>query len=861
MSNSFFSKINKILTIVISLIFFTVIVGAVAVLYVVFHYSKDLPDYSSLKEYSPPTVTRLYAADGRILEEYAKEKRLFVPINAIPDRLVNAFIAAEDQNFYTHLGVDPISIARATVQNITNIGKNKPLVGGSTITQQVVKNFLLTNEKSLDRKIKEAILSFRITQAFSKDKIMELYLNEIYLGNRSYGVAAAALNYFNKSIDELTIEESAMLASLPKAPSTLDPRKFPERAKARRDWVISRMEKEGFIDNVSAVLAQSKPIKIDKRDETEIVGNAGYFSESVRQELESLYGEEGVYEKGLTVHTTLVPKLQNAAEEALQKGLLAYDKRHGWRGALTKINLDNWQEELQKIKEPAAIGNWQLAVVYRVESKFVQIGLKDGSTGGIILEDITWARKYYGENGLGAKVKKMSDVLKLGDVILVKKFAEKTYGEDKITLYSLQQIPKINGALVAIDPHSGKTLAMSGGYYYGEGSKFNRATQAKRQPGSAFKPFVYLAALENGFSPNSIIVDEEVQLERGEDLPGWRPKNYSGKYYGPTTMRVGVEKSRNAMTVRLSQLIGVDKIVEISDRFGISDNTARNFSVALGSAETNLLDLTNAYAMLVNGGKRVSPSLVERIQNSSGANLYKHDTRSCEACIIAKTEEIISDESDNNKVEGGEDSFSLGFNFGSNSDDNASLTDDDLAKISPPVLKDERSQVVDPIAAYQMVSFLEGAIQRGTGKRAKSLNKVLAGKTGTTNDTFDAWFVGFSADLAVGVYVGFDNPKSLGRYETGASAALPIWTDFMKEALKDADDTPFRRPSGVKLVKIDATTGFLPSPDTLKENIIFEAFKAGTEPTSSSQAINNSSSSDNESETEEFFELDANEVY
>lgn len=783
-----FKKFGNFLAFMMTLMFIGVFVGSIAVFYLVFHYSQDLPDYSQLAEYEPPTVTRLYAADGRMMEEYAKEKRLFVPIKAIPKSLVHAFISAEDKNFYHHPGIDVVSILRAAVKNITNIGKNRSLVGGSTITQQVVKNFLLTNEKSLSRKIKEAILAFRITQAFPKDKIMELYLNEIYLGNRSYGVAASALNYFNKSIDELAIEEAAMLAALPKAPSSLDPRRYPEKAKTRRDWVISRMMEEGYINEVDAVLAMSKPIQIAERDKTELVNNSSYFSEAVRQKLEALYGEKGVYEKGLAVRTTLDPELQTYAQDALRQGLLAYDKRHGWRGAIAQLeNTENWQEDLNAVNVPVSLGEWHLAVALDLDSKKATIGFKDGTTSSIPLKYMSWARKYIDDNEMGPKIKTASDVLSIGDVIAAKKI-----GEDK---YSLQQIPQVSGAIVAIDPHTGKVLALVGGYYYGD-SQFNRAIQAKRQPGSAFKPFVYLAALENGFAPNSMIIDEEVQLEMGEDLPGWRPQNYSGKYYGPTTLRVGVEKSRNAMTVRLSQLMGIGKVVEIAKRFGINDHADRNFSVALGSAETTLLSLTNAYAMLVNGGKRVEPSLIERIQNSNGKTIYNRDNRLCPGCL---TNEGIN-----------------------------------VAEANPPILADNRDSISDPIATFQMVSILEGVVERGTGRRLRDLGKILAGKTGTTNDSFDAWFMGFNADLAVGVYVGFDTPRSLGKYETGASAALPIWKNFMRDALKNRPNIPFRRPAGVKLVKIDATTGLLPSPDTPKSKIIYEAFKNGTEPTSSS---------------------------
>lgn len=779
-----FAKLGTILTVFFTLLLGGSILAAIGGSYLIYQYGRDLPDYTKLAEYSPPTVTRLYADDGRMMQEYAKEKRLFVPIVAIPKKLIHAFVAAEDQNFYTHAGIDFMSILRAVVKNAANVGQNKSLVGGSTITQQVVKNFLLTNEKSLDRKIKEAILAFRITKAFSKDKIMELYLNQIYLGNRSYGVAAAALNYFDKSIDALTIEEVAMLAALPKAPASIDPKKYPKRAKERRDWVIGRMEIEGFIDEDEAKEAIAKPITIVQRNEMELVGDADSFSEAVRLELTSLYGEEGVYEKGLAVRTTLVPKLQTYAQEALSNGLREYDKRHGYRGAVAKIkNIVNYASELKTVHKPALIGDWDLAVVLEVNKEAAKIAIDDKTSGIIPLKNLAWARQYINENSLGKEIKEPADTVSVGDVVMVRNTNVK---QGDATEYFLEQIPQVNGAIVAMDPYTGKVLAMVGGYGY-DGSEFNRAMQAKRQPGSAFKPFVYLAALENGFAPNSIIVDEPIQFK------GWSPKNYSGEYYGPTTLRVGVEKSRNAMTVRLTQVMGIDKVMDVSKRFNIYDNPQRNLSIALGSAETTLMRLTNAYAMLVNGGKVVSPSLIERIQDRNGKTIYKRDNRPCVKCVIDASGEYSS-------------------------------------VIAPPDVQEYRDQVADPIAAYQMVSILEGVVQRGTGKSLLELEKTLAGKTGTTNDSFDAWFMGFNANLAVGVYVGFDTPRTLGRLETGSSAALPIWKEFAKSAFEKEPDIPFRRPSGIKLVKVDIGSGLLASPDTPKDNIIFEAFRAGTEP-------------------------------
>jgi penicillin-binding protein 1A len=544
------------------------------------------------------------------------------------------------------------------------------------------------------------------------------------------------------------------------------------------------MEIEGFIDEDEAKEAIAKPITIVQRNEMQMVGDADSFSEAVRLELTSLYGEEVVYEKGLAVRTTLVPKLQTYAQEALSQGLRDYDKRHGYRGAVAKItNIENYASELKEVKKPALIGDWDLAVVLELDKEKAKIAIDEKTAGIIPLKNLAWARKYNNENSTGKEIKAPSDALSVGDVVMVRKTDVK---QGELVEYFLEQIPKVNGAIVAMDPYTGKVLAMVGGYGY-DGSEFNRAMQAKRQPGSAFKPFVYLAALDNGFAPKSIVVDEPIQFK------GWSPKNYSGEYYGPTTLRVGVEKSRNAMTVRLTTMMGIDKVMDVAKRFNIYDNPQRNLSIALGSAETTLMKLTNAYAMLVNGGKVVSPSLIERIQDRNGKTIYKRDNRPCVKCVIDANGEYSS-------------------------------------VMVPPDVPEYRDQVADPIAAYQMVSILEGVVQRGTGKSLLDLEKTLAGKTGTTNDSFDAWFMGFNANIAIGVYVGFDTPKTLGKLETGSSAALPIWKEFVKNAFAKEPDIPFRRPSGVKLVKIDLDSGRLASPDTPRDNIIFEAFRAGTEP-------------------------------
>ena len=777
------------LKVMIALSFLGGVVATVVGIAVINYYSKDLPDYSQLEKYDPPTTTRFYAADGRLLSEYAIEKRLYVPITAIPKHVINAFISAEDQNFYNHPGIDIFSVMRAGIQNLASasLGHKHSLVGGSTITQQVVKNFLLTNERTLARKVKEAILAIRISKVYSKDRILELYLNEIYLGGSSYGVTAAALNYFNKPLDELTIEEAALLAAMPKAPSSLDPKRHYDRAKTRRDWVIQRMYEEGYISQEEKKKAQKAPIVLRSRDATEMV-TAESFSGAARQELISMFGKDALYEKGLSVRTSLNPTYQEIAQKALRQELEAYDRRHGYRGPIATMDISgDWQTELQNIPRNESLGTWKLAVVLAIDAKKADIGLSDGSKGNIPFDEMKWARHWLPKQNIGPPVKSPAEVVDVGDVIAVEPLeATDNTKKEAPKTYSLRQIPSINGAVVVLDPPTGKVLAMVGGYAIKE-TEFNRATQAKRQPGSAFKPFVYLTAMENGFTPSSIVVDGPIELSQGAGLPKWRPQNYSGEFLGPATLRRGLELSKNVMTVRLALMLGINKIINTAKRFGIYEEVPRNFSTVLGAHETTLLKLVNAYGMIINGGKRITPSLIERIQDRNGKTIYRHDTRECDACSVTMAQVQNMD--------------------------------------TPPVLPDDREVVTDPISAYQITSILQGVVQRGTGRRASALNRTLGGKTGTTNDSFDTWFIGASPNLIVGTYVGFDTPRTLGRTETGASAALPVFIDFMKEALKDVPDVPFRIPSEAKLVRVDAKTGRPPGPETPPYNIIYEAFK------------------------------------
>ncbi len=748
------------------------VIGIAGIVYAVSYFGHDLPDYSALKNYEPPVVTRLYAGDGRILAEFAQEKRVFTPIDVIPGIVKDAFISAEDKNFYHHQGVDLAAIVRAGVNNMR--GGN--LKGASTITQQVAKNFLLTNERTYKRKIREAILAFRMERAMSKDHLLELYLNEIYLGEGAYGVAAAALNYFNKSLEELTIAEAAYLAALPKAPNNYNPIRNNAAAVERRNWVIDRMMDDGYITNSQAELAKATPLLVDRLDEGNVVA-APYFAEEVRREMGDKFGDKGLYGGGFVVRTSIDPRLQKIAAKALRDGLIAYDKRHGWRSVYKHFSAtSNWQEQLIKLPAPASMpDDWRMAVVLKTMPGEASIGFTDGKQDKILLEYLNWAKP---------GITSVRDLLKVGDVVMVAQVEE-----DGKKVWGLRQIPAVNGAIVALDPHTGRVLAMEGGWSYRE-SEFNRATQALRQPGSAFKPFVYLTALDKGFTPATLILDEPVVIDQGPGLPPWRPTNYTGEFFGPTPLRVGIEKSRNLMTVRLANFIGMPAIVDTVRKFGVMDNLEPHLANCLGAGETTLLRLTTGYAQFVNGGRKITPSFVDRIQDRRGQTVFKHDERICENC------------GPRIKWEDG---------------------------MSPPVVPDTREQLADPRKVYQMVSILEGVVQRGTGVRLKTLKRPLAGKTGTTNDSRDTWFIGFSPDLVVGVFVGFDEPRNMGKKETGSSVAIPVFKDFMTEALKDVPPIPFRIPPGIRQVQINGDTGARARPGD--EHVIWESFLTGTEPT------------------------------
>ena len=748
--------LKKVLVLAIS----GILVLAILSISILWAFSNNLPDYKFLKNYKAPVSSKVYSGDGELVSDFSTEKRIFVPYNAIPEKIINSFLSAEDKNFFNHPGVDAKGVLRAIINNISNVLSSKRLEGASTITQQVAKNFLLTNEVSLNRKIKEAILAFRIERALSKERILELYLNQIYLGGGTYGVAAASLEYFDKPITDLTYVESALLAALPKAPSRYNPYKNKKLAKFRRDLVIKNLLDNNFINSAQYNSFIREEIKLKKRKKI-LLENSLYYVEDVRKDILDKFGYDKVYKEGLNIKTPLDLNLQTIATEALRDGLIAYDKRKGWRGPLdNKVYSEVWSKDLKKLKLEKVF-NWDLAIVKNINKFSIEIETDKNETGIIEYKDINWIKK------------ETSEIFKKGDIIFVKKI--------KKGIYSLKQIPEVNGSIVVMDPFTGRVLAMTGGFSFKQ-SEFNRASQALRQPGSAFKPFIYALALENDYTPSSLVLDAPLVLEQGTDLKLWKPQNYGKKFYGLSTLRTGIEKSRNLMTVRISQDLGLNKIVDFSKKLKIYDNPNELLSISLGSAETTLLKLSSAYSSFVNGGKLVTPILIDRIQDSEGNTILNTDNRVCNKC-----DEISH----------------LGNQY--------------------PNIIDNFEQIFSPETAYQMTSILEGVVQRGTGKGLRDLNLDLAGKTGTTNKNTDTWFIGFTSKLLVGVYVGHDNPKSLGKRETGAKTAMPIFKNFIKNSTKKKDARPFKVANDVVMMVVDSETGEKASFGTKKT--IIEVFK------------------------------------
>lgn len=821
------------------------LVAAVALFVFIVQATKDLPSIETLAEYKPPVMSRVHAGDGKLISEFRTEARVFVPIESVPKQLQHAFVAAEDQRFYTHNGFDEKGFARAMLSNVGNVLNGRRLEGGSTLTQQVAKNFLVGDERNVTRKIREVVIAGRIEKAMDKDTILELYLNDIYFGRGAYGVAAASLNYFGKPMKDLTLDQIAYLAVLPKAPNNYrvdDPVKK-ERALNRRSYVLTRMAEDGYADKALAEAAKDKDIVVVDRFEGDEYLAAEYFVEEARKQIKSMYGNEELYEGGLSIRTTLDTRLQLAGREALRNGLEAFDRRHGYRGPLANWDsFADWKTKLAAYEAPKDVGDWRVALVLEADAKSAKLGFADelaipevvegeetpeaDPNGTLNIADIKWAKKALAKGAVGKEPTKLNDVVKAGDLILVqrKPRAKDEKSDNRITAYNLRQVPKVNGGLIAMDPHTGRVLALVGGYSF-EQSQFNRATQAKRQPGSAFKPFVYAAALDNGYTPASQVLDapfviehqnvecEENELgylelrdvaedgqqpderEGGEPFAEedecerfYKPSNYNtGKFYGLSTLRLGLEKSRNAMTVRLANDIGMTPVNDYARRFGIYDETKPELAWALGAGETTLLRLANAYSTLVNGGKAITPTILDRVQDGQGKTIFVNGDKTCEAC-----------------------------------------QQEDYFGGPPPELPDDREAVIDPVTAYQVSFMLKGVVDNGTGFRVRALQRPMGGKTGTTNDSLDTWFMGFSPDLVAGVYVGMDTPEQMG-IETGSSAASPIFTDFMREALKDAPKVPFRIPEGVTLAPVNRNTGepsYIGAPD-----FILEAFRPGTEPT------------------------------
>ena len=749
------------------IVFFSTII--IFIFSTLWYFSIGLPDYKKLTNYQPPISSRVYSEDSKLIAEYALEKRLFIPFESIPDKVVNAFLSAEDKNFFSHPGIDAKGILRAVLKNIKNISQNKRLEGASTITQQVAKNFLLTNEVSMKRKVKEAILAFRIERAYTKERILELYLNQIYLGQGTYGIAAASLEYFDKSIKKLNYSEAALLAALPKAPSKYNPYKYPEIAKFRRNLVLENLEENRFITKEQSKILKNSKLKLKKR-KIEIVNEANSYTEEVRRTVKNIYGFEKLYSQGLSISTPLKINYQIQALKSLRKGIEDYDRRRGWRGPIAnKIKNKNWLKKLETFKLDPTL-NWHFAEVTSSENneiKFKVINKNKNKnknlTGTLLYRNLKWSIP---------KKKVVKDIHKIGDIILIKKIKD---------FWVLKQYPKVNGGIIVLDPYNGNVQALVGGFNF-KTSEFNRVTQAKRQPGSAFKPIVYAAALENGFAPNSIILDAPFVESQGVGLKNWKPENYGKKFYGPSTLRKGIEYSRNLMTVRIAKILGLDEILNLSKKLSIYDEIPELLSVSLGAAETTLMSLTSAYAPFVNGGKKIEPKLISRIQDRRGKTIFQEKNRKCVGC-----DKFIDSEFDLPKIE------------------------------------NSNERVFSKETAYQMTSILKGAAQRGTAKKLRSLKVPLAGKTGTTNDNYDAWFIGFSSNIVIGVYIGYDSPKTLGKFETGSKVALPVFKDFVEKALYKDDFNEFEIPENIYLTSLNYHTGAKSSPE--EKNSIIEALK------------------------------------
>ncbi len=783
---SFFGAIFTAVT--LSLLFGALTIGAIF-----WMYSRDLPSHESLAQYTPPTISRIYSGEGQMIDEFAEERRLFVPIEDVPDLVKHAFVSAEDKNFYTHKGYDVMGMVSALRDAVVSRGQN--LRGASTITQQVMKNFLLSGDRTGERKIKELILAARIEETLSKEKILELYLNEIFLGQNSYGVAAAAQTYFNKTLSQLAPHEAAMLAAMPQAPGQYHPVRAKERVTERRNYVLREMWQNGYIDEATYTAEKELPLKSVQNGDygafRASLPPRDYFTDEIRRQLSGSFGEEEFFGGGLTIRATVDPELQAAAAKALRQGLERFDRGQGvWRGTRKTLPVDvledeaEWRAALAEVEAPRDVEGWHPAVVLSLGESSARIGIEgveeDEDGHFIPADDVTWARKRLADGKLAKKAQVPADLVDVGDVVLVR--AVTSDDDGSFVRWSLRQVPEVQGAFMAMDVFTGRVLAMQGGFSY-QDSVFNRTTQATRQPGSSFKPFVYAAALDSGFSPATIVVDAPIEVDTPQGL--WRPKNASNKFYGPTPLRTGIEQSRNLMTVRIAQEIGMDTVANYAERFGVYDRMDAFLSNSLGSQETTLFKMVAAYSMFANGGERVEPTLVDRVQDRYGKTIYRHDQRQCADCQLA------------------------------------SLNAGDA-----PVIVSDRERVMDAITAYQLTSMMEGVVQRGTA-RGINLPVPVAGKTGTTNDAKDVWFIGYTSNIAAGCYIGYDQPRTLGDSASGGGFCGPVFEGFMRTAIKKYGGGKFRVPEGGSFVKVDRFTGARLSDDASGENVIAEYIREG----------------------------------
>ncbi|MCV2446946.1 penicillin-binding protein 1A [Paracoccus sp. DMF] len=753
-------------------------------------YSRDLPSHEQLAQYAPKTISRIFSGEGRIIDEFAEERRIFVPIDEIPPLVREAFVSAEDKNFYHHHGFDPRGMIGAMVEAVKSRGQN--VRGASTITQQVMKNFLLSSDRSVERKIKELILATRLESTLSKDQILELYLNEIFLGQNSFGVAAAAQTYFNKPLTELAPHEAATLAAMPQAPGRYHPVRAKERVTERRNYVLREMWQNGYIDQATWEAESKLPLRSVQNGDfpafQQQLPPRDYFTDEIRRQLSAQFGAEEFFSGGLAIRATVDPRLQKVAARALQKALEQYDRGRGiWRGTRVTIPAEqlateaDWRAALAETKVPRDIEGWFPAVVLALGDTDATIGIEDHeATQTIPAKDVQWARKRLSDGKLGPKARVASDLLEVGDVVLVRQMTDDKTGA--LIRWTLRQVPEIEGGFMAMDVNTGRVISMQGGFSY-QSSVFNRATQAQRQPGSSFKPFVYAAALDSGFTPATIIVDEPITVNTPQGL--WTPKNASGKFYGPTPMRTGIEQSRNLMTIRIAQDIGMDTVAKYAEKFGVYDHLGHFLANSLGAQETTLFKMVAAYAMFANGGERVEPTLVDRVQDRRGRTIYRHDRRDCVTCGQAT-----------------------------------------LPAGAAPQIVSNRERVMDAITAYQLTSMMEGVVKRGSG-RGVSLPVPVAGKTGTTNDAKDVWFIGFTSNLVAGCYLGYDQPRTLGSNAFGGTLCVPVFNEFMKEAVKEFGGTAFAVPPGGHFVNIDRFSGAILGPDAKGDNVIAEYFRDG----------------------------------